>query len=275
MPKLNDILHASEEAFAAEQIPTPRLDAEVLLAHALHVDRSWLHAHDEAEISAKQAQIVQGFVERRIGREPVAYITGIKEFYGREFIVTTDVLIPRPETEDLVELALTDKAPLRKVIDVGSGSGCIGVTLKLERPGWDVTLVDSSKPALDVAARNAKKLGAAVSTMESNLLGSFSEESSYDIIVANLPYVDQSWKTSPETAHEPALALYAKDNGLALIFKLIQQSQVALCHSGYLLLEADPEQHQAIIHFASKNGFAHKKTRGYAISFMKLPLASQ
>lgn len=275
MPKLNDILHASVETFAAEQIPTPRLDAEVLLAHALHVDRSWLHAHDDAEISAEQAQIVQEFVERRLQREPVAYITGIKEFYGREFIVTPDVLIPRPETEDLVELALTDKVPSRKVIDVGSGSGCIGVTLKLERPGWDVTLVDSSKLALEVAVRNAKKFEAAVSTMESDLLSSFSEESFYDIIVANLPYVDESWETSPETAHEPALALYAKDNGLALILKLVEQSQVTLRHSGYLLLEADPEQHQAIIHFASKHDFAHKKTSGYAISFMKLPQASR
>lgn len=275
MPKLNDILHASVETLAVEQIPTPRLDAEILLAHALHVERSWLHAHDEAEISAKQAQIAQGFVERRLNREPVAYITGIKEFYGREFIVTPDVLIPRPETEDLVELALTDNVPSRKVIDVGSGSGCIGITLKLERPEWDVTLIDSSKPALEVATRNANKLGATVSTMESDLLYSLSKESSYDIIVANLPYVDESWKTSPETAHEPALALYAEDNGVALIFKLIEQSRVVLRHSGYLLLEADPEQHQAIIHFASKHDFAHKKTSGYAISFMKLPLASQ
>lgn len=302
MPKLNDTLLASIASLTKQHIPSPRLDAELLLAYTLAVDRSWLHAHGSDEISDGQLQKFQKCVERRLKREPVAYITGTKEFYGRDFIVTPDVLIPRPETEDLVELTTSfldtsatsqqrgakgkQLAPSEaerkesgeqstiKMLDIGCGSGCVGITLKLERPEYKVTLSDISSSALKVARRNATKLGADVTLVESNLLSSFPlPASSFSAIVANLPYVNATWETSPETAHEPALALYADQNGLALIFKLIEESSVALRNFGYLLLEADPEQHQEIIEFASKNGFVHKETRGYALGFMKQLLA--
>jgi release factor glutamine methyltransferase len=273
MPKLHDALLVSIASLAKQRIPSSRLDAELLLAHVLGTSRSWLHAHGEEKLGREEVRKFESLIQRRLKREPVAYITGTKEFYCREFIVNPDVLIPRPETEDLVELALQKGKVTIKVIDIGCGSGCIGITLKLERPEWTVSLSDVSKKALVVAKQNANNLMATVELVQSNLLTSVPKGSTYDLIIANLPYVDTAWETSPETAHEPALALYADQNGLALIFQLIKQSSVALRRFGYLLLEADPEQHHAIIEYASKYDFVHKEIRGYALSLMKQPQA--
>lgn len=268
----SELLRKTEHIFSEASIPTPRLDAEVLLAYTLSVERSYLHTHAGDTVQGSTLQQFEKLVERRLRREPIAYITGQKEFYGREFVVTTDVLIPRPETEELVELALASVPDKANIVDIGCGSGCIGITLKLERPELDVTLSDISPKALNVAKKNAKNLDANITALKSDLLASFSD-AKFDCILANLPYVDKTWETSPETAHEPALALYANQNGLAIILRLIEESQQALRQFCCLLLEADPEQHSTIIRFASKHGFAHKKTRGYALSFMKLPQA--
>jgi len=168
---ISEWLKETEHIFSGSGISTPRLDAEVLLAHALQVDRSWLHAHSDDSLTVNNQQELKKLVARRREREPIAYITGEKEFYGREFSVTPDVLIPRPETEGLIELAKATDAPLAsiplrfpqqrgdtkqqlepsgvetkdgaketklRILDVGCGSGCIGITLKLENPNFDV-----------------------------------------------------------------------------------------------------------------------------------------
>ena len=266
-------LRDTAELLAATDIPSVRLDAEVLLAHVLGKGREWLAAHSDEELAPKQVEEFKKLIARRAKREPVAYLVGYKEFYGRNFKVTPDVLIPRPETEDLVELALgLDRKKSwesTKVLDVGCGSGCVGITLKLEHPNWGVTLCDISPKALKVAEQNADKLAAEVVIAKSNLLSSFvSQPSSFSLIVANLPYVNRNWQTSPETAYEPSLALYADDGGLELVKKLIDQSKTALKKGGYLLLEADPEQHEAIKKYATSEGFEYLKTQGYATGFV-------
>lgn len=254
---------------------TPRLDAEVLLAYVLGVDRAWLIAHGEDEVSSQDARRFEGLIARRLKREPVAYIVGSKEFYGREFAVTPDVLIPRPESEGIIELlkdlvqpgALQPGASSRQMLDVGCGSGCLGITAKLEMPELDVTLSDVSPAALTVARRNAHKLGADVTIVQSNLLAAFSPlpSSLFHLVIANLPYVDRSWNVSPELRHEPALALYAQEQGLKLIKTLISQAPTVLAQSGYLLLEADPCQHEAIIACAKQYDFVHVETREYTV----------
>lgn len=269
MPKLDSVLATAAQQLLSAGIASNTLDAEILLSYVLAQNRSWLRAHSTDEISKEQVDKFQGFVERRLHREPIAYITGVKEFYGREFAVTPETLIPRPETEDLIELTLNNAGKKSQaVLDAGCGSGCIGITLKLERPEWKITLADISSDALKVAEKNATNLHAKIELRESDLLTVFENSGEkFDIIVANLPYVNQSWEISPETAFEPQLALYADNNGLALIKKLIEQTPEVLRPHGLLLLEADPEQHAGIAETASRHGFKQLETKGYALSF--------
>jgi release factor glutamine methyltransferase len=207
---------------------------------------------------------------------PVAYIIGHKEFYGHTFKVTTATLIPRPESEALIELLdeavpknerLIAERPLR-FVDVGTGSGSLGITAKLQYPELDVTLTDVSRHALNVAEENARALQADVELIQSDLLTSYPFVA--DIIVANLPYVDIEWQRSPETDHEPASALFATNHGLALIFDLIVQTKEKLAIGGKLILEADPEQHPAIKKEAGKYGLVLHQERDYGLLFDKL-----
>ena len=204
----------------------------------------------------------------------------LNNFYGRDFTINQDVLIPRPETEMVIDAVLNlvgkpylpgvkpSKAILPQnltIVDVGTGSGCIAVTLKLELPKSTVIATDISEKALKVAQKNADKMGAEVVFMQSDLLNEV--EVTPDLVVANLPYVDESWEwIDKETlSREPRIALYADKGGLALIYKLIDQ--VAERGIKHLILEADPSQHQQIITYAKKKGLTRRETRGFIIYF--------
>ena len=263
-------LQSATEQLQQASIPSARLDAEVILAHALSVNRSWLHAHSDDTINSTDADKL---LQKRITRVPIAYLTGQKEFYGRTFIVTPETLIPRPETETLIDIAKQYELG-GKIVDVGTGSGCIGITLALETSST-VTLCDISDEALRIAQKNAQQLGVSNLTFtKSDLLSAFAKKTSapFDAIVANLPYVDHSWERSPETDHEPALALFANDKGLELIKTLIDQAPALLRPGGYLLLEADPEQFVSISQYSAP-AFTTVETRDYAILLQKTPLS--
>lgn len=201
-------------------------------------------------------------------------------FYGRDFDITPDVLIPRPETEMMVDavLNLAGKAYLPgvkpaprvlpnnpRILDVGTGSGCVAISLALELSEAAVTACDVSKKALAVARRNAKDFGAKVEFIESDLLDDVPGD--YDVIVANLPYVDAEWDWIDKKAlsREPAIALYARGGGLALIKKLI--GQAAKRKTKYLILEADPCQHEKVIQYASNYNYSLLETRGFCLVF--------
>jgi release factor glutamine methyltransferase len=305
-------------------IKTARLDAELILANILNVERTWLIAHDQDILQEKFAQKASTNLARRLDREPLAYILGYKEFYGRNFTVNHSVLIPRPESETIVTLlhelrserlthADTDQgtiearaeavfniqqrragdsnADMRQVssqslIDIGTGSGCLGISAKLEFPDLKVTLSDISPEALKIARLNAKKLGADVVIKKQNLLQHNMNSSNkkcihnnylqnsesgckqqYDYIIANLPYVDPDWDQSPELEYEPRLALYALNNGLGLIYKLITQAPQHLKPGGYLLLETDPRQHRNIIKFAGNFGLELSVSKDFVLTF--------
>jgi release factor glutamine methyltransferase len=276
MPAISAWLNAAAKRLSEAGIPSARLDAEVILAHTIRKSRTYLHAHDDELLTDRFVEIADARIELRLDRTPVAYIIGHKEFYGRLFKVTPATLIPRPESEDLIDMLkeiyptqteLLPSTPLR-LVDVGTGSGCLGITAKLELPALDVTLLDISRHALNVAKTNALRLDADVTLDHSNLLGNYPFAPVY--IIANLPYVDPSWERSPETEHEPQLALFADDGGLRLINELIDQSARALAQKGYILLEADPRQHTAIISAAKNRGFHLVDTRGFALSFQKI-----
>jgi len=271
LPTVNQWLENSTRQLSAAGIPSARLDAEVLLAHTLRKPRTWLHAHSEEELDSRTIDIASARIDLRLDRVPVAYIVGHKEFYGRPFKVTTATLIPRPESESIIDLlktALTSRPEPLQLVDVGTGSGALGITAKIIAPQLDVTLIDTSRYALAVAEKNAFAHHVEVELIESNLLEAYPHVA--DIIIANLPYVDRGWERSPETDHEPAEALFAENNGLALIESLIQQTRGKLVQNGALILEADPTQHEAIKKVATTNGLILAKTEGYALLFEKL-----
>ena len=250
-------------------ITSAQLDAELLLANTLRKNRTYLHAHPDEEIDPRRIDIVEARLSLRLDRVPLAYILGEKEFYGRNFSVSPSVLVPRPESEEMINLLLKlapqDDQP-RTLIDIGTGSGCLGITAALELPdNWHVVLSDISPKALLVAEKNAKKLGAKIFTQkQSLLLGQFEK---LDCILANLPYVDKDWKnTSPELRHEPSEALYASEGGLKLIRELIQQAPKHMTDQGLLFIEADEEQHQTIVAFGNQNGFLHLETSGLIVA---------
>jgi release factor glutamine methyltransferase len=153
------------------------------------------------------------------------------------------------------------------LLDVGTGSGCIGISLKLEHPEFSVTLSDISRPALKIAKYNAKKLGAEVQFRHSDLLKNLPNYIIYDIIVANLPYVSKNWRLAPDLQFEPKKALFADDSGLAIAKQLVRQAPQHLAKNGYLILELDPRQHRQISQFAKKHGFRPFKIQDFILIF--------
>ncbi len=240
-----------------------RLEAEILLAHALHKNRAWLYAHPDQMLEASHAATLKNLVERRCAGEPVAYLIGMREFYGREFLVTPDVLIPRPETEHLVERALDLHLPsTARVVDVGTGSGCIGLTLAAERPAWQVLALDLCPQALTVAHRNRQRLGLErVSLAESDLLSALTSRD-YDLVVSNPPYVaaGDPHLERGDLRFEPAIALSCDDGGLALIRKLAAQASTRLKPGGWLLVEHGHEQGASVSELFRCAGFNQIET---------------
>ena len=232
---------------------TPRLDAELLLAEALDADRAALFSHPRREIGPGAAERFQGFIARRSAREPVAYILGRQGFRFLDLDVDPRVLIPRPETELLVEAALSLPRAAR-VIDVGTGCGAVALALKHERPDLDVTASDASAEALTVTGANARRLGIEVHTLQADLLAG--SEGPFDAVVANLPYVPEPEleALAPEIArYEPRQALVAGADGLALMRSLIEQAGDAR----FIALEVGDGQAEAVKAMLAAAGFSN------------------
>lgn len=247
-------------------VPSPRLDAELILANTLRKNRTYLHAHLDEEIDPRRLDIANARLDLRLDRVPIAYILGYKEFYGRKFAVSPTVLVPRPESEDMISLFLEMTAgeiTKKTLIDVGTGSGCLGITAKSERNNLSVILSDISKPALKIAQKNANTLNADIATQQQSLLNGQLEP--VDYIFANLPYVDKQWKVSPELRYEPEIALFAEDGGLKLILELIRQTPRCLTAGGLLFIEADPQQHDSIINEAKKYSLQKERSLNYIL----------
>lgn len=263
-----DWLATATKELKTAGIPSARLDAELLLAHALGVERTWLIAHADDTISADTSLEA---LKRRLNREPLAYIRGWQEFYGRRFTVSSDVLIPRPESETIVDFLKEFPAAQKgALVDVGTGSGCLGITAALEFPDLQVILCDISEEALTVAQKNIAShtlTQPRIKTVHSNLLENI--DLTPTTIIANLPYVDYAWQRSPETEFEPSLALFADIDGLALIYQLIDQASDLLAPQGYLLLEADRRQMKSIAQYAHARHFTVLKEQDFVIALQK------
>ena len=232
--KLGDWLSAAQRRLQANGAEAARLEAEVLAAHVLMVDRTWVVAHPEADFPELAGESV---IQRRLMHEPLAYILGRREFYGRDFVVRRGVLIPRQETETLIEAALQRDNNAMKVLDIGTGSGCIAITLKLERPSWMVFASDISEKALDIARENGETLHAEVNWLHANGAAGIAE-TGFDLIVSNPPYVGRGDDLPMEIrAFEPDVALYAGASGLDFYRKLSRDCPRLLAKGGSVLLE--------------------------------------
>jgi release factor glutamine methyltransferase len=219
-------------------IAVPRLTAEVLLAHALRRERVYLFGHPEHELSDVEWLHYGRYLHERLQGKPTQYITGRQEFYGREFRVTPDVLIPRPETEHVVETALRLAGGASRILDVGCGSGNLAVTLRLET-GATAWASDISPAALGMAARNALRLGAPVSFVACDLMSAFASRS-MDLIVSNPPYVPLSEAAGLQREvrdWEPRQALFGGPTGFEIYERLVSDAARVLSPGGWLIME--------------------------------------
>jgi release factor glutamine methyltransferase len=244
---IQDVLEWTTRYFATRGIEEARLEAEILLAAVLEKDRVYLYTHYDSPLTRAERIGYKEYINRRAAREPVAYITGEKEFMSLNFAVSRDVLIPRPETELLVEtaLSLAKEKGFKRICDVGTGSGAIAVSMGHYLPELDIYATDISAGALEIARLNAERHGVKVSFRQGDLLDSLKGEPPFDIITANLPYVpfEVYKQLEPEVKnYEPKLALVASGDGLDLYRRLIPQCVAMLVPNGYFLGEIDPGQ---------------------------------
>jgi len=259
-----DVLRWTAQRFSERGVGSPRLDAELLIAHALALPRIGVYTQSERPLSADELERLRELVRRRQGGESVAYLTGRKEFYGIALTVDARVLVPRPDTETLVEEALAriaaraEGAAPARIADVGTGSGAVALALAKHVPGAQVFAVDVSPDALAVASANAEALALAVTLLEGDLAAPLSAHAPFDLIVANLPYVPAGdiAGLAAEVRAEPRLALDGGADGLDLVRRLCVAAPPLLAPGGALALEIGAGQADATAALLAAAGFS-------------------
>jgi release factor glutamine methyltransferase len=252
MTSIGEALTRAAKALNSAGVPEARREAGSLLSFILTTDRTFLISHSEDQLSDDALRRFQEGVERRADGEPLQYITGVQDFFGREFRVTPDVLIPRPETELLVEAAIELVGDKTSICDVGTGSGCIAVTLLCELHSARAVAVDKSAPALEIAKLNARehavsdRIHFAISDCFSAL---DADEYQFDMVVSNPPYVSAEMIGGLQREvreHEPLLALSPGADGLSVIRRLIVEAPAFIKSEGYLIMEIGFDQGEAV-----------------------------
>ena len=266
---VHEFVMAAERQLQAAGVATGRLDALVLLEDALGVERAQLLAHPETAVPADIQNVLKSQLERRTRHEPLAYVRGRTEFYGREFIVSPAVLEPRPESETMIDLlkkhvsedsslrSNDDEASLLTIVDVGTGSGALAITAKSELPEATVLGVDVDQRCLEIAKRNAKMHDVKITLATSDLLSSLTlpEESSGLVLLCNLPYVPDEHTINAAALHEPRIAIFGGPDGLDLYRKLFRQLENVRNRPLLILSESLPPQHEALRTFAGNHDF--------------------
>jgi len=265
------ILDWTIEYFQKKQLPDARLSAELLLAHVLHLNRIELYLQFERIVTPAERETFKALIQRRSQREPLQYILGQAEFYGLTFKVTPDVLIPRPETELLVDTIIEylRQFPVEKpeILDIGTGSGCIAITLKHQVPAAAVTAVDISPAALEIARENARMHGVEIEWIAGDGIRFLAETSSkYHVIVSNPPYIaEKEWASlQPEVQqYEPRQALVSGSTGLEFYERVIPLARSRLLPGGRLVMEIGYNQGKAVSQLMKTHGFRHELKQDY------------
>jgi release factor glutamine methyltransferase len=246
-----------------DYVDDPYTDCHVLMSHCLHQNRAWLIAHADDVLGESEHHAFKRLVDARQRGTPVAHLTGSREFWSMSFEVTPDTLIPRPETEHLIERSLALPLPTSdiSVLDFGTGSGIIAITLAKERPDWALTAIDSSADALKIARKNAVTNAATIDFVESNDLRPFTGRV-FDVIVSNPPYIAESdpHLKQGDVRFEPPSALSSGSDGLDCIRYLVTESPHYLKPSGYLVLEHGYDQGKAVRDLLDRRGYTEIKT---------------
>lgn len=264
--KINDWLVQTSSVFGVWD-ETPRLDAEVLLCHVMNKERAWVLAHPDYELQKANLENLEKLLDRRKKAEPIAYILGKCEFYGREFLVDKNVLVPRPESESIVDMLKRQKS-VGVIIDVGTGSGALAITTKLEMTIAKVIAVDIDPSSLKMAKKNAEKHKVDIEFLESDLLSSLPTINYKPLtILANLPYVPTNYTINEPAKHEPKLALFGGEDGLELYRRLFDQLKEK---PATVFTESLPFQHAKLQKIAKSAGY--KQTHKQDLIQMFAPL---
>jgi len=285
-PTLTDTLLWSSNALASAGIPTPKLDAEIIISHVLKTKRTLLYLTKEKVLDSGTRRLIREFTVKRAKRIPMAYILGEWDFMGLTFKINESVITPRPATETLVEECLliikklqSSKNKGLNIADMGTGSGCIAISLGKLFNNLNIIAIDISKNAVSLAKANAvmHNVSKKINIICSDLLNAFRNAQSLDLILANLPYIQRSKfaKLSPEVCGEPKEALISGSDGLFHITKLIRQSKLALKHKGYILLEIGYDQAKAVSNILKTNGFGNIEVKKDLEGFDRVIIAKQ
>lgn len=258
----------AENTLSKAGINSAHLDVLVLAEDQIKKDRSWILAHPEEELQIEIQNILNTKITQRAQSLPLAYIRGHVEFYGRDFLVNNKTLVPRPESEDMITALLgLDIAQDSKILDVGTGSGCLAITAKIEIKNAQVDGCDVDETCIEVARSNAKKLNTKAQFFVSDLLSSTTD--SYDILLCNLPYVPISFPINQAAKHEPKRAIFAGNDGLQLFRVLFEQVLNLSRQPLYILTESFPFQHIELKAIAHTRGYSQIEVSNYIQIFKR------
>ncbi|HVX24678.1 MAG TPA: HemK/PrmC family methyltransferase [Candidatus Saccharimonadales bacterium] len=269
-------LKSTELELVQAGIGTAHLDALVLLEDVTGIGRARLLAEPNQEITSDQLATLEKLLKRRVQHEPLAYVRGRTEFYGRNFVVTPAVLEPRPESETMIDLLKSYVIPALKrefgqkelhIADVGTGSGALGITAKLELPEVSVELLEIDSKALKIAKINVDLHTTSIVITPSDLLAG--SRTDFDVLLCNLPYVPDDYHINTSAMHEPTLAIFGGPDGLDLYRKLFKQAQKRPFQPLYILTEALPPQHNALAKIATAHGYHLQQTDDFIQLFRK------
>lgn len=260
--ELNSWLEQAEKKLKAAGTGSANLDSLILLEDELGKDRAVILAHPEIELSPAQTKNLNAKLKRRLKHEPMAYIRGFSEFYGRKFAIDDRVLEPRIESEIMIEMLLEQDLPKNPVIaDIGTGSGAIAITVKLELPDAEVVATEIDKEALEVARQNTKLVGADITLLAGDLLKPL--KSKPDVILANLPYVPNRWQINEAAGMEPRIAIFGGPDGLGLYRQMFEQIESLKPRPQLVFTECLPPQHEELTTIAKKHGYKPKESRDF------------